>query len=605
MFRLSSFVHILLLILLALQAANPLSLAPLKAAPIPAAAAAAAAAPFTKATPPTDTAPTNSFPSTIPAWLSARLKVLNFDTPTEIQALTYAATLPLTGDATDATAKSPPALQPKAFFIHAPTGSGKTLSFLLPLLARLEPLRRTTQALILCPTRDLVLQTAWLCRSLTALTEDYFDLGEAKAQGKTTGKITTMPIASRTASVRSSGWVRAAPPHVVIATPESLADLLKADPSLRKTFGSVSTVVVDEIDAIMDRDDANVRFVLGNCISSTFVDAKERARTRFSLMSDDRGQSNYRRPPKAPSKSEDQAEAPPRLTMFASATIPSRSYFLRSAVKNGWTNNAPIEYIRSTDGVGGEDDGIHELFMPANLAHSYVLSRDEEARVRTLRATIKRDYLELPSFRTGAVIVFAHPTSRNMEEIGRSIAEDFGGLFYEDRKFSRGHDVAWSTANKVVVSVISEDAELTEKQAAVEVWKGEIARIARRMKDVKDARDVDANDLDIESSSGDQKYRDGVLRILVTTTKSFSRGIDCLDCHTVYNLDLPLTGSEYVHRGGRAGRAGRSGRVVSVVGGKKELFVVDKLGREVNADIIPRKQAVRSERVAREGRTDD
>ncbi|GMI38825.1 hypothetical protein TeGR_g2789, partial [Tetraparma gracilis] len=84
----------------------------------------------------------------------------------------------------------------------------------------------------------------------------------------------------------------------------------------------------------------------------------------------------------------------------------------------------------------------------------------------------------------------------------------------------------------------------------------------------------------------DEEFRGRTLRILVAAAGAASRGVDCADCHTCYFLDLPGTGDDYVHRGGRAGRGGREGRIVSIVGGEKELFALEKLGREVGVDIV-------------------
>ncbi|MFC5408524.1 DEAD/DEAH box helicase [Larkinella bovis] len=46
----------------------------------------------------------------------------------------------------------------KAVLLLAPTGSGKTLGFLLPVLQQLQPALKTVQCLILAPTRELALQ---------------------------------------------------------------------------------------------------------------------------------------------------------------------------------------------------------------------------------------------------------------------------------------------------------------------------------------------------------------------------------------------------------------------------------------------------------------
>lgn len=54
----------------------------------------------------------------------------------------------------------PPLLQGRDLLGQAQTGTGKTAAFALPILARLEPVAGTPQALVLTPTRELAIQVA-------------------------------------------------------------------------------------------------------------------------------------------------------------------------------------------------------------------------------------------------------------------------------------------------------------------------------------------------------------------------------------------------------------------------------------------------------------
>ena len=74
------------------------------------------------------------------------LKALNdvgYETPSPIQAETI-----------------PPLLQGKDVLGQAQTGTGKTAAFALPILSRIDLGSRTTQALVLTPTRELAIQVA-------------------------------------------------------------------------------------------------------------------------------------------------------------------------------------------------------------------------------------------------------------------------------------------------------------------------------------------------------------------------------------------------------------------------------------------------------------
>ena len=74
--------------------------------------------------------------------LMARLKANQFETPTPVQA-----------------GAIPPALLGRDVLATAQTGTGKTLSFLIPIVEMLQKVEgRDTQALIVLPTRELAMQ---------------------------------------------------------------------------------------------------------------------------------------------------------------------------------------------------------------------------------------------------------------------------------------------------------------------------------------------------------------------------------------------------------------------------------------------------------------
>ncbi len=58
-------------------------------------------------------------------------------------------------------------LQGKDVVVQAQTGSGKTLVFALPILAKIDPKRAAIQAVIVVPTRELGLQVTAVLRQLS------------------------------------------------------------------------------------------------------------------------------------------------------------------------------------------------------------------------------------------------------------------------------------------------------------------------------------------------------------------------------------------------------------------------------------------------------
>ena len=115
---------------------------------------------------------------------------------------------------------------------QAKTGSGKTAAFALGLLHRLDPRSGQTQALVLCPTRELAEQVSNEIRRL------------ARALPNT--KLTTLcggkPMAAQITSLEHA-------PHIVVGTPgRILAHLEKGSLDL----GGIRTLVLDEADRMLD-----------------------------------------------------------------------------------------------------------------------------------------------------------------------------------------------------------------------------------------------------------------------------------------------------------------------------------------------------------------
>lgn len=117
------------------------------------------------------------------------------------------------------------------FIGQAPTGTGKTAAFGLPLLAQIDTGKPEVQALILSPTRELGQQIAKQLFKFTKYTEKVFT--EAVYGGE---KI----------DVQIGRLKR--PTHIVVATPGRLIDLLE-----RKAvdISKINTLVLDEADEML------------------------------------------------------------------------------------------------------------------------------------------------------------------------------------------------------------------------------------------------------------------------------------------------------------------------------------------------------------------
>ena len=112
------------------------------------------------------------------------------------------------------------------------TGSGKTAAFGLPILQRIKLGQREVQALILCPTRELVTQVAREIRSL----------------GRGHGGLSVIElVGGQPARPQRDALARGV--HIAVGTPGRLLDHIK-----RKALAleGLNTVVLDEADRMLD-----------------------------------------------------------------------------------------------------------------------------------------------------------------------------------------------------------------------------------------------------------------------------------------------------------------------------------------------------------------
>lgn len=132
---------------------------------------------------------------------------------------------------------------------QAPTGTGKTLAFLLPIINNIDRDSKDVQALILCPTRELVIQ---ICEVLQGVLKYYERVRMAGLYG---GQ-----------NIQRQLFCLRKKPQIVIGTPGRLLDHIE-----RRTLklGTVKYFVLDEADEMLDMgfrgDIEKIDAKLGEC----------------------------------------------------------------------------------------------------------------------------------------------------------------------------------------------------------------------------------------------------------------------------------------------------------------------------------------------------
>jgi ATP-dependent RNA helicase DbpA len=143
-----------------------------------------------------------------------------------LESLGYRAMTPIQAEAL------PIALAGRDLLAQAATGSGKTAAFAIPLLQKFAAEVSATQALVLCPTRELSLQVSQELRKLARY------LGNVKVVALYGGQAMDL----QKTSLRNGA-------HILVGTPGRILDHLARE---TLSLSAVRTLVLDEADRMLD-----------------------------------------------------------------------------------------------------------------------------------------------------------------------------------------------------------------------------------------------------------------------------------------------------------------------------------------------------------------
>ena len=442
--------------------------------------------------------------------------------------------------------------------IQAQTGSGKTLTYLLPILAKLED-RAAIQAMIVVPTRELGLQVATVAKRLLP------------------PNLMVMSLLQGSQLKRQRAWAWAETPQVVIGTPKELLQMIQYGGLPR--INSLKYVVVDEVDACLGQHStfastgpassaspslsgdpsmtqSSLHVLLSKYLSPTHNENNEDGDNSDDIMFNNLPTTRQER-----RKNQKQRKvSTQRQTIFASATIPQHRHFLKQCQANQWTLDQPIFISTSAPG--------HAL--PPTLDHAYLVCQSNDKKLATLRRVVKKilqsnGEKNNDDQRPSKILIFGDP-SRPLEEMGMAIAHDSNGIYYQEKKQSKLNTTMLSLP---IVSVLRFEDSLSQRAGATNIFAGINPSYATASDD-----DDDATPSSASSSEAS--------RIMLTTDLA-ARGLDIAGITHVIHFDLPPNSETYLHRSGRTGRLGESGQVISITTTDQE-FVLQRLSNALNLE---------------------
>lgn len=472
----------------------------------------------------TDESFADRYGSALPDWLLQKCTECGYTYPTKIQQRALDAIL----------------LEKQDAVVQAQTGSGKTLTYLLPVLASIDPSRSAVQALIVVPTRELGLQVARVAKRLAS----------ASTVEGTLDKIMVMSVLQGSQNRRQRAWAWAEPPHIVIGTPQELCNMVTLGGI--KRYNAVKFVVVDEVDACLLN---NAGSLTSNLASSTLNELL----SKYLSPTFDDGSSAELSTDSLRSTTNTRPVSTVRQTIFCSATIPQHRHFLKLCVQEKWTLQEPAHICLRSG----------EQHIPPTLEHAYLVCSSPEKKLAALRRVL--DKLLAKSSETPKKVLIFSDSRRPLEEMAQSLAKGVangGGVYWTD-KFG-----AKSASNiQAIFSVLRFEDSLSKRAVAIDSFRGESSFTMDSLQQTIGAGNGDGSD----SERNEPK-----LRVLFSTDLA-ARGLDIADITHVIHFDLPADADTYVHRAGRTGRMGRKGQVLAIITPEQE-FVLTRLTNKLNVD---------------------
>jgi len=423
-------------------------------------------------------------------------------------------------------------------FIQSQTGSGKTLTYLLPIIQTLLPLSKLsyidrsigTLAIILAPTRELAQQIEKVLEQVLSMA---LSLPGSESDESYTRWLVSGLLTGGSTRTHEKARLRKGVP-ILVSTPGRLLDHLQNTSSFQ--CSKTLFLVLDEADRLMD---LGFEETIQGIIKA--LDGRRRLEIAGERQMDEEGGGTMRWP----------FWGRGRRTVLCSATVDAKVQRLSGAalhepiVFRSIEEGAEKEERKDKDGVKVDYDpnaveipltGDDKFTPPSQLSQKYVVV-PTKLRLVALIALL-RSVIAVQSDSGNKVIVFLSSTD----------AVDFHWRLLGTARMDNKNE----TIGPDVVSVSSP----MFKNASIQRLHGSLSLQTRRAS-------LAAFAAPSENPA------------ILFATSVASRGLDLPLVRSVIQYDLPTEGgaNEYVHRVGRTARAGKGGEAWAFVGQNEEGWV--------------------------------
>ncbi len=454
----------------------------------------------------------------------------------------------------------------------ATTGSGKTASFVLPILHHLSYDPYGIYAVILTPTRELAKQ----------IYEQVLAIGKSSVQVKACLVIGGMDMTKQACDLDQK-------PHIVIATPGRLGALLRGPnpPVLR----NIRYVVLDEADRLLNAKSGfqgDVAEVLLHgttryCGGSGSGERKEDG----SLFVDERQRKNNCQTLLFSATLTRSLESLEELAGAGLGRLPLQKFVIQN--DDGDDDNDNDDYDKNKKGErtrtkpekrkkmeAGDSSDDDESDNVDSDSDSYSDSSSSPSDSKEKKSKGKESSSALipkipPGLRQEYVFMPSHVRDTYLITAVRYLMTN-GGRNDESGKSSRRDGSGWNdtTGRSTIEEIESGEGTLSSskqaKSAIIFVSTCERTALISGILTQLGVANVALHSLLTQNRrlASLAKFKSQQCRVLVATDVA-SRGLDIPCVDLVLNCELPRRSEDYIHRVGRTARAGRRGRAVSLV----------------------------------------